>query len=34
VAARRALLSDVYGRFREGFDTADLRDARVLLDSL
>jgi adenylate cyclase len=28
------LLSDVYGRFREGFDTPDLRDARVLLDSL
>jgi hypothetical protein len=34
VAARRALLSDVYGRFQEGFDTPDLRDARVLLDSL
>jgi adenylate cyclase len=30
----RPLLSDVYGRFREGFDTLDLRDARVLLDSL
>jgi DNA-binding winged helix-turn-helix (wHTH) protein/tetratricopeptide (TPR) repeat protein len=30
----RPLLADVYGRFREGFDTLDLRDARVLLDSL
>jgi adenylate cyclase len=30
----RPLLSDVYGRFREGFDTPDLRDAQVLLDSL
>jgi adenylate cyclase len=30
----RPLLSDVYGRFQEGFDTRDLRDARVLLDSL
>jgi hypothetical protein len=23
-----------YGRFSEGFDTADLRDAKSLLDSL
>jgi adenylate cyclase len=30
----RPLLSGVYGRFREGFDTLDLRDAQVLLDSL
>jgi predicted ATPase/DNA-binding winged helix-turn-helix (wHTH) protein len=27
-----ALLSDVYGRFTEGFDTSDLRVARALLD--
>jgi predicted ATPase len=31
--ARRAL-DDVYGWFTEGFDTADLRTARELLDSL
>jgi predicted ATPase len=30
----RPLLADVYGRFSEGFDTADLRDAKSLLDSL
>jgi predicted ATPase/DNA-binding winged helix-turn-helix (wHTH) protein len=30
----RPLLADVYGRFSEGFDTADLRDAKLLLDSL
>jgi adenylate cyclase len=28
-----SLLSDVYGRFSEGFDTLDLRDAQALLDS-
>jgi DNA-binding winged helix-turn-helix (wHTH) protein/predicted ATPase len=27
----RALLADVYGRFTEGFETRDLRDARALL---
>jgi predicted ATPase len=30
----RDLLSPVYGWFTEGFDTADLRDARALLDTL
>ena len=28
------LLASVYGWFTEGFDTADLRDARALLDDL
>jgi predicted ATPase len=28
------LLSDVYGWFTEGFDTPDLQEARLLLDSL
>ena len=28
------VLAPVYGWFTEGFDTADLRDARVLLDEL
>ncbi len=30
----RALLAPVYGWFTEGFDTADLQEARVLLDEL
>ena len=30
----RELLAPVYGRFTEGFDTADLRAARALLDHL
>jgi predicted ATPase len=30
----RRLLGDVYGWFTEGFDTADLRDAKTLLDDL
>ena len=30
----RALLQSVYGWFTEGFDTADLQDARALLDDL
>jgi predicted ATPase len=30
----RALLGDIYGWFTEGFDTADLMEARALLDSL
>jgi predicted ATPase len=34
VAAARALLADAYGRFTEGFDTPDLREARALLDGL
>jgi DNA-binding winged helix-turn-helix (wHTH) protein/predicted ATPase len=32
--AARALLAPVYGGFTEGFDTADLRQARALLDDL
>ena len=30
----QAILSEIYGWFTEGFDTADLRDARALLDEL
>jgi predicted ATPase len=30
----RVLLSEIYGWFTEGFDTADLRDAKALLDEL
>jgi predicted ATPase len=30
----RQVLGDVYGWFTEGFDTADLKDARALLDEL
>src|SRR5262249_14477997 len=30
----RRVLGDVYGWFTEGFDTADLRDAKALLDAL
>jgi predicted ATPase len=30
----RAMLAEIYGWFTEGFDTADLRDARTLLDEL
>ena len=29
-----ALLEPVYDRFTEGFTTADLKDAKVLLDAL
>jgi len=29
----RTLLADVYGWFTEGFDTADLREARTLLEA-
>jgi adenylate cyclase len=28
------MLADIYGGFTEGFDTADLRDAKALLDEL
>jgi hypothetical protein len=28
------LLADIYNWFTEGFDTADLRDAKALLDEL
>jgi predicted ATPase len=30
----RALLAAIYGRFTKGFDTADLKDAKALLDEL
>ena len=30
----RALLAPVYGWFTEGFDTADLKEAKSLLDDL
>jgi len=33
-AEAHMLLADVYGWFTEGFDTADLREARVLLAAL
>ena len=33
-ADARALLADVYGWFTEGFDTADLQEARALLQAL
>jgi predicted ATPase len=33
-AEARELLAPVYGWFTEGFDTADLKDAKWLLDEL
>ncbi len=30
----RAMLADIYNWFSEGFDTADLKDAKALLDEL
>jgi hypothetical protein len=30
----RAMLADIYGWFSEGFDIADLKDAKALLDQL
>jgi predicted ATPase len=30
----RAMLADIYNWFTEGFDTADLKDAKTLLDEL
>jgi predicted ATPase len=33
-AEARELLAPVYGWFTEGFDTADLQDARALLEEL
>jgi len=33
-AKAHALLAAVYGWFTEGFDTADLQDAKALLDAL
>jgi len=32
-AAARALLAPIYGWFTKGFDTADLQEARGLLDA-
>jgi hypothetical protein len=29
-----AMLTEIYSRFTEGFDTADLKEAKVLLDEL
>ena len=33
-AAARELLTPIYGWFTEGFDTADLQEAKALLDEL
>jgi predicted ATPase len=33
-AAARQLLGEVYGWFTEGFETADLQEARVFLEEL
>ena len=33
-AAARALLAPIYGWFTEGFDTADLQEAKALLEEL
>ena len=33
-AEARELLAEVYGWFTEGFDTADLQEAKVLLEAL
>ena len=30
----QAMLADIYGWFTEGFDTADLKDAKALLDEM
>jgi predicted ATPase len=30
----RAILAEIYNRFTEGFDTADLKEAKTLLDEL
>ena len=30
----RAMLAEIYGWFTEGYDTADLKDAKALLDEL
>ena len=30
----RVMLADIYNWFTEGFDTADLKDGKVLLDEL
>src|SRR5262249_46229047 len=33
-AEARQMLAEIYGWFTEGFDTADLREAKALLDTL
>jgi hypothetical protein len=33
-AEARAMLAEIYGWFTEGFDTADLKDAKALVDKL
>jgi predicted ATPase len=33
-AEARDLLAPIYGRFTEGFDTADLQEAKALLEEL
>ena len=33
-AEAHTMLADIYGWLTEGFDTADLKDAKVLLDEL
>ena len=33
-AEARTMLTDIYNWFTEGFDTADLKEARTLLDEL
>jgi predicted ATPase len=30
----RTILEEIYGSFTEGFDTADLKDAKALLEEL
>ncbi len=32
--AARTILADIYNWFTEGFDTADLKDAKALLEEL
>jgi predicted ATPase len=33
-ADARSMLAEIYGWFTEGFDTADLKEAKLLLDEL
>jgi hypothetical protein len=33
-ATKRAMLREIYNWFTEGFETADLKDAKMLLDEL
>jgi len=34
LSAARAMLADIYNWFTQGFDTADLKDAKALPDQL